>query len=221
MANNLNRAFVEVKGETAVEVTSFFHDLLYTMHPMKEAPTTYCGMMSDPKLPAVHHTYHDEVYGFPVDDDDEIFARLVLELNQAGLSWTTILNKQENFRKAYSNFSVSKVAMYGEIERNRLLSDAGIIRNRLKIDAAIYNAKRIVELQKEHGSFKSWLDGSVGFELDAWVKLFKREFKFTGGEITKEFLLSLGYIEGSHESTCPIYARILALDPPWARVGRA
>ena len=181
-----------------------------------EAPT-YCAMMSDPKLPEVHHIYHDEVYGFPVTDDNEMFARLVLELNQAGLSWTTILNKQENFRIAYSGFELSTVAGYGDIDRKRLLSDAGIIRNRRKIDAAIFNAKRILELQQEHGSFKKWLDRSVGIDLDSWVKLFKSEFKFTGGEITKEFLLSLGYIKGAHESSCPIYRRILELAPPWTR----
>ena len=187
---------------------------------MKELPTTYCAMMKDPKLPGVHRTYHDEVYGFPVADDNEMFARLVLELNQAGLSWTTILNKQENFRKAYSDFNISIVAAYGETERKRLLSDAGIIRNRRKIDAAIYNATRILDLQNEHGSFKNWLDRSVGIDLGAWVKLFKGEFKFTGGEITKEFLFSLGYIEGAHESSCPVYKRILELDPPWIRADR-
>jgi len=185
-----------------------------------DAPKSYCDAVTDPSILEVHRTYHDTIYGFPVDDDNELFGRLILELNQAGLSWTTILNKQENFRRAFSGFDVKRVAQYGESERDRLLSDAGIIRNRLKVDAAIHNAKRILELQREHGSFKQWLDSHVGIERDEWIRLFKREFKFTGGEITGEFLMSTGYLPGAHVEHCPVYRAILALDPPWKRAAR-
>ena len=91
--------------------------------------------------------YHDTQYGFPIESDDELFGQLILEINQAGLSWTTILKKQDNFRKAYSGFNIKKVAAYKEKDRLRLLADAGIIRNRLKVDAAIYNAQQILILQ--------------------------------------------------------------------------
>jgi DNA-3-methyladenine glycosylase I len=118
--------------------------------------TTYCDYIlagGDDEAYHLHKQYHDTQYGFPLHSDDELFGRLILEINQAGLSWTTILKKQENFRKAYSAFSIKKVAGYKEKDRERLLNDAGIIRNRLKVDAAIYNAQQILILQKEFGSF--------------------------------------------------------------------
>src|SRR5206468_5474355 len=130
---------------------------------------------------------------FPIHDDNELFARLVLEMNQAGLSWTTILNKKENFYKAFDNFEIGKVAAYKSKKIEKLLQDAGIIRNRLKVEATIENAKRIVKLQKEFGSFKNWLDSHHPKTKEEWVKLFKKDFKFTGGEIVNEFLLSTGY----------------------------
>ena len=89
-----------------------------------------------------HGPYHAGHYGFPIADDDELFERLILEINQAGLSWLTILKKQQGFRDAYHGFKIAKVARYGERDRTRLLNDAGIIRNKLKVSAAIENAKR-------------------------------------------------------------------------------
>ena len=120
------------------------------------------------------------------------------------MSWTTILNKQDNFRKAFDSFDIQTIANYGEKDIKRLLGDAGIIRNKLKINAAIYNANKVVELQQEYGSFKKWLDANHPMELASWVKLFKKTFKFTGGEITNEFLTSTGYLEGAHIDNCPI-----------------
>ncbi|HWK99562.1 MAG TPA: DNA-3-methyladenine glycosylase I, partial [Parapedobacter sp.] len=122
---------------------------------------------------ALHQRYHDDHYGFPIHDDNELFGRLIMEINQAGLSWETILRKEEAFRKAYDRFDVAKVAAYGEVDRNRLLADAGIIRNRLKINAAIENAKAIVELQQAYGSFEHWLDHHHPMSLAEWMKLFK------------------------------------------------
>jgi DNA-3-methyladenine glycosylase I len=168
-----------------------------------------------------HGPYHDRHYGFPIDDDNQLFERLVLESNQAGLSWLTILKKQEAFRKAYSDFDIAKVARYGDKQRARLLADAGIIRNRLKIDAAIENAKRIRILQQEHGSFAHWLAAQHPLAKPDWVKLFKRQFVFTGGEIVGEFLMSIGYLPGTHAEDCPVYRRIAKLQPPWAKAVKA
>jgi DNA-3-methyladenine glycosylase I len=177
--------------------------------------TTYCEYVQGLESDNPHVHYHDHQYGFPIENDDELFGRLILEINQAGLNWTTILNKQDNFRKAYSNFSVSAIANYDETERERLLSDAGIIRNKLKVNAAIHNAQVIQGLQKEQGSFKAWLDYHHPKTKEEWVKLFKKTFKFTGGEITNEFLMSTGYLPGAHAAGCPIYRQIAALNPSW------
>ena len=105
---------------------------------------------------ALHKYYHDHLYGIPIDSDDELFCRLVLEINQAGLSWTTILKKEVAFRAAYHQFNIAKVAAYGQKDKERLLQNAGIIRNRLKIEAAIYNAQVILTLQEAFGSFYHW-----------------------------------------------------------------
>lgn len=164
-----------------------------------------------------HGPYHDTEYGFPLTDDDALFERLVLEINQAGLSWLTILKKKENFRRAYDGFDVETVAAYGEEDRARLLSDAGIIRNRLKVNAAIENARRILALRDSHGTFKSWLDAHHPLELQDWVRLFKATFLFTGGEIVREFLVSTGYLPGAHHERCPAFPRVLASRPPWLR----
>jgi len=147
---------------------------------------------------------------------DELFGRLILEINQAGLSWTTILNKQEHFRKAYANFEIAKIAAFTEEDRQRLLSDAGIIRNRLKVDAAIHNAQTVLELQHQFGSFKNWLDHHHPKTKEEWVKLFKKTFRFTGGEITNEFLLSTGYLKGAHDPQCPVYQVVLQHKPKWS-----
>jgi DNA-3-methyladenine glycosylase I len=159
--------------------------------------------------------YHDSIYGYPVTDDNELFERLILEINQAGLSWSTILKKQQNFRKAFHQFNIKKVAAYKEANRQRLLNDEGIIRNRLKIDAAIYNANIIVQLQNEYGSFKNWLDENHPKTKEEWMALFKKTFRFTGGEIVNEFLVSTGYLQGAHDATCPVYKKVLKTRPVW------
>lgn len=176
---------------------------------------SYCraieNMSGDKK--ALHKAYHDHLYGFPIDDDNELFCRLVLEINQAGLSWETILKKKQTFRLAYDNFDLKKVAAYTEADRERLLNDAGIIRNRLKINAAIENAKTILKLQNEFGSFQNWLAHHHPKSKMEWVKLFKKTFKFTGGEIVNEFLMSIGYLDGAHSTDCHIYHEILKMKP--------
>jgi len=93
--------------------------------------------------------------------------------------------------------------------------DEGIIRNRLKVEAAIFNAQKILELQREHGSFRNWLDAHHPKEKQEWVKLFKKTFRFTGGEITNEFLLSTGYLPGAHIETCAVYQLVVQQNPRW------
>lgn len=162
-----------------------------------------------------HGPYHDAEYGFPSSDDRVLFERLVLEINQAGLSWLTILKKREAFRAAFDGFDIDRVAAYGDPERARLLADTGIIRNRLKIDAAIENARRIVAMRETHGSFHGWLSAHHPLSKAEWIRLFKRTFRFTGGEIVGEFLMSLGYLPGAHQPSCPVWARLAAMNPPW------
>lgn len=163
----------------------------------------------------VHVKYHNEEYGFPILDDNELFARLVLEINQAGLSWTTILNKKDNFFNAFDNFQISKVAAYKDKKILELMNNAGIIRNRLKIESVIENAIRIKNIQEEFGSFKAWLDHHHPLPKDEWVKLFKKTFRFTGGEIVNEFLVSTGYLQGAHIEKCPIYKKVIKHKPAW------
>ena len=164
---------------------------------------------------AVNKNYHDNHYGFPIESNDELFCRLVLEINQAGLSWNTILHKEQNFRKAYSQFNIKKVAAYKEKDIERLLNDTGIIRNKLKVNAAIHNANVILALQKEFGSFKNWIEYHHPKTKAEWVTIFKKQFKFTGGEIVNEFLMSTGYLPGAHDEDCVIFKKILKQKPFW------
>ena len=185
-----------------------------------------------------HGPYHDAEYGFPIRGDAELFERLILEINQAGLSWLTILKKREAFRAAYRGFDPAAVARFGERDLRRLMADAGIIRNRLKIEAAIANAKTVLALGQSHGSFAGWLDDHLAVDgktqrrdgrtqrrkdakrvrtKEEWVALFRRTFRFTGGEIVGEFLLSTGYLPGAHRESCPVYSRVLAAKPPFLR----
>jgi DNA-3-methyladenine glycosylase I len=180
---------------------------------------SYCSaienMTEDKKT--IHKPYHDTLYGFPIPGDNELFCRLVLEINQAGLSWETILKKEAGFRNAYDHFDIRKVAAYTQNDIDRLLSDPGIIRNRLKVNAAIENAKSILRLQEEYGSFAKWLQHHHPATKAEWVKIFKRTFKFTGGEIVNEFLMSIGYLQGAHTVDCSIYKKVLKASPMWLR----
>ena len=172
----------------------------------------YCDIAPGHPL---HGPYHDHEYGFPQREEAALFERLLLEINQAGLSWETMLRKRDGFRAAYSGFEVDRVARYGERDRARLLADPGIIRNRLKVEAAIHNARIIQQLRDTHGGFAAWLDAHHPLPKAEWVKLFKKTFRFTGGEITGEFLMSLGYLPGAHRQDCPAYRRAAKQRPPW------
>jgi DNA-3-methyladenine glycosylase I len=174
----------------------------------------YC--LAAPKHP-LHGPYHDLEYGFPAADEAVLFERLVLEINQAGLSWLTVLQKRAAFRAAFADFDVDRVAAFGEADTLRLLGDSGIVRNRQKIAAVIANAHHIQELRGSHGSFHRWLEAHHPRPPDEWTRLFRRNFRFTGGLIVGEFLMSLGYLPGAHQPDCPVYPRVLALSPPWTR----
>lgn len=166
----------------------------------------------------IHGPYHDREYGFPIEDESRMFERLLLEINQAGLNWELILKKREGFRAAYDGFDVDMVADYDEADRARLLEDPRIIRNRLKVNAAIVNARVIRGMRESHGGFARWLRSHHPLGKDEWVKLFKKTFKFTGGEITGEFLMSIGYLPCPHREDCPAYKEIVMLEPPWMEV---
>jgi DNA-3-methyladenine glycosylase I len=181
---------------------------------------SYCNALNkmEGKRLNLHKNYHDKQYGFPIHDDNELFCRLILEINQAGLSWETILKKEKTFRLAYAQFDIKKVARYSAKDRARLMKDPGIIRNQLKINAAIENAKAILVLQKEFGSFEKWLSTHHPKTKDEWVKIFKKTFKFTGGEIVNEFLMSIGYLAGAHLESCAIYKKTISKKPKWTKI---
>ncbi len=185
------------------------------MKPVK----TYCDVANDPTVSGqeFHKAHHDLRHGYPCKSDDELFGRLVMEINQAGLSWLTILKREKSFYIAYDGFKIAKVALYDGKNKKRLLNDAGVIRNRLKIDAAIHNARVILRLQKKHGSFKKWLDSHHPKSADEWVKIFREIFHFTGYQIVNEFMMSAGYLPGAHHKKCAVYRRVLAHQPAWAR----
>jgi DNA-3-methyladenine glycosylase I len=178
------------------------------------AMSGYCAIAPGHPL---HGPYHDGEYGFPASEEAVLFERLALEINQAGLSWLTVLKKREAFRAAFADFAVDRVAAFDECDVARLLADPGIVRNRLKVDAVIANARRIRELRDSHGSFHAWLEAHHPRPLEEWTRLFRQTFRFTGGLIVHEFLMSLGYLPGAHAEACPVFARIVALAPPWSR----
>ncbi|HYN87446.1 MAG TPA: DNA-3-methyladenine glycosylase I [Ardenticatenaceae bacterium] len=175
---------------------------------------SYCDFAGSHPL---HKRYHDSEYGFPIREDTALFERFALEINQAGLSWLTILKKQEAFGRAFDGFDLDRVAAYDEGDQARLLADPGIIRNRLKVKAIIENARRLVALRDQYGSFAAWLDHHHPLDHQQWQKLFKQTFVFTGGEIVREFLVSTGYLPGAHEPSCPVYDQVARRNPPWMR----
>ncbi len=177
----------------------------------------YCLDVNRGKLSYHHKYYHDNVYGFPCKNDDELFGRLVLEINQAGLSWDTILKKEKTIKNAYKNYSITEIAKFDEWDMKRIVNDKGAIRMRRKILAIIYNAKKIVSIIDKNKSFKSYLNKHHPLSLADWLSLFKKDFKFIGNDICKEFLLSTGYLKGAHEKSCPIYKKVIKKKPMWHR----
>ena len=168
-----------------------------------------------------HGPYHDTEYGFPTDIETVLFERLAMEIMQAGLSWLIVLKKRDGLNQAFESFEIDRVSTYGDLETDRLLADTAIIRNRMKIAAITENARRIRNMRDNHGGFSAWIESHHPKPRAEWVKLFKRTFKFTGGEITGEFLMSTGYLPGVHRPDCPTYTEIANLNPPWMAIDPA
>ncbi|MDI9348459.1 MAG: DNA-3-methyladenine glycosylase I [Candidatus Symbiobacter sp.] len=162
-----------------------------------------------------HQEFHATEHGFPIRGESALFERLVLEISQAGLSWDIILKRRHGMAAAFDHYDVAKIAAYDEDARARLLTDARIIRNRLKIAAIIYNAAQIMAMRDSHGGFAAWLDAHHPQNLADWVKIFRKNFRFTGGEIVHEFLMGVGYLPDAHDADCPIAAQVLRCNPPW------
>ncbi len=177
--------------------------------------STYCTFATG--HPA-HADYHATEHGFPSRGEGVLFERLCMEIMQAGLSWEIVLKRRATMRTAFAGFEVDRVAAFTDADQIRLLADPGIIRNRLKVQAIIANAQIILGMRASHGSFADWLDAHSPLEKSAWIKLFRQTFRFTGGEIVGEFLMSLGWLPGAHAADCPIGHHIATLNPPWQRV---
>jgi DNA-3-methyladenine glycosylase I len=169
----------------------------------------------------INHAYHDTEWGVPSRDDRHLFEMLILEGAQAGLSWTTILRKRENYRAAFDGFDAEKIAGYGEAKIAELMSNAGIVRNRLKIEATIANARAFLEVQKQHGSFAAFIWTFVGGKplQNEWMagdrlpartevsdamsrELRKRGFKFVGTTICYAYMQATGMVN-DHVVSCP------------------
>lgn len=182
-----------------------------------------CFWVSDSQL---YRDYHDNEWGEPVFDDQTLFEFLILETFQAGLSWITILNKRENFRKAFDNFDYQKIAKYPESKYASLLQDAGIVRHKLKIRSAITNAQLFMEVQKEFGSFSTFIWSYVAGKpiinnshkreyvpattalSDKIAKdLKKRGFKFVGSTVIYAFMQAVGLVN-DHSVGCYKYPKV-------------
>ena len=182
-----------------------------------------CGWcVGDP----LYEAYHDEEWGVPVKDDDTLFEFLILETFQAGLSWITILRKRENFRKAFDRFNYRKIAAYDESKVEELLQDPGIIRNRLKVNATVSNARAFMKVQEEFGSFSDYIWGFVEGKpivnsLEDYRKgpantplsdkiskdLKKRGFKFVGSTVVYAHMQATGMVN-DHETSCFRYSEV-------------
>ncbi|MCF6139369.1 DNA-3-methyladenine glycosylase I [Pseudalkalibacillus berkeleyi] len=145
--------------------------------------------------------YHDHEWGQPLDDDNDLFEALTLEIFQAGLSWKTILHKRENFRTAFDGFEIHKVSEYKEEKIEELLQNKGIVRHRRKIEATIHNANIALELIKDHGSLKNYFD-SLPKETLEKQKEIKKTFKHVGLTTAESFLMAAGYIQPDHSEEC-------------------
>ncbi len=170
--------------------------------------------------------YHDEEWGVPVHDDRLLFEMICLEGAQAGLSWTTILNKREHYKKVFDNFNAKKIAKYDDKKVEALLQDPGIVRNRLKVNAFIKNAKAFLEIQKEHGSFDTYIWSFVNHKpiINAWKNredvpaktevsdllsksLKKKGFSFVGSTICYAFMQAVGMVN-DHSTDCFRYKEV-------------
>lgn len=178
---------------------------------------SYCAAVRAGQFSDLHTAYHELEYGIPPKDDNALFGRLLLEINQAGLSWDIVLKKKESIMAAYADFDIAKIAAFTEKDIETMLENPGIIRMKKKIVAIVYNAQQVQAIQRQHHSFKKWLDLHTPQSEEAWVKQFQKTFRFTGKEITKEFLMASGYLPGAHDKDCPMYSKALAANAAWTK----
>jgi DNA-3-methyladenine glycosylase I len=172
-----------------------------TMIDLQKIRCRWCG--SDPLL----IRYHDEEWGKYARDDQEYqyFEKMALEIFQAGLSWRTILHKRENFREAFDKFDVDTIARYDDRKITQLLGNQGIVRNRMKIEAVIYNAREIIRLRQQDGSFAKYLAQLNVNNVTDVYKEFKKRFRFMGPTVTESFLQTVGKMPVTHEPQCWLY----------------
>lgn len=177
----------------------------------------YCDIAQGHEL---HQPYHDTEYGFPTHETRVIFERMAMEIMQAGLSWEIVLKKRKALNKAFHRFDVKKVAAMTGEDVDRLTQNPDIIRNRLKIESIIENARRILQIKAQEGqTLADWLDSHHPLSKEDWVRLLRRTFRFMGPEIVGEWLMGIGYLPGAHSPECPVYKQILKLHPPFASRG--
>ncbi len=204
----------------------FFNILVYLYTPqsllMEKHRCAWC--VGDP----LYEAYHDTEWGVPLHDEQQLFEFLILETFQAGLSWITILRKRENFRKAFDQFDYRIVAQYDDTKKEALLQDAGIVRNKLKVNAAITNAQQFLKIQEEFGSFDQYIWGFVNHTpiVNQWKDhkdcpaktplsdsiskdLKKRGFKFVGSTVIYAFMQAIGMVN-DHTIDCFRYSEIIA-----------
>ncbi len=165
---------------------------------------SYCSVCRNQPEDSIHRLYHDEVYGRMSKNDSELFGRLIMEINQAGLSWDIVLKKYEGIKSAYSDFDIEKIAGYKEQEVALLMKNKDIVRHELKIRCIIYNAGQILKIQEEFGTFQKWILQNRQNSIENWTKLFKKKLKFVGKEIVHEFLTSNGILGGAHDKSCEL-----------------
>lgn len=168
---------------------------------------TYCQFVRAGRAGKLLTDYHNEEYGVPVRDESVLFERLTLETFQAGLSWEIVLKKRSGLFEAFKQFNADQVAAFGPDEIETVVQNPRVIRNRRKIEAAVYNAKAIIQMREQFGGFDRWLDLQIQNEQEDWVSAFRSRFKFMGGEVVGEFLISLGIIPGSHDADCEVGQR--------------
>ena len=161
-------------------------------------PTRCDWCTGDPLMEA----YHDDEWGVRTDDDTALFELLTLEVFQAGLSWRSVLVRRRAFRDAFVGFNVERVSQFDDADVARLMQDAGIIRNRKKIESTIENARIVRNLQLEHGSFARWLDSLPNGDLANYQQVFRSTFRFCGPEITRMFVMGCGRVPAPHDPHC-------------------
>ena len=165
---------------------------------------SYCVYCLSLPKENIHRVYHDTEYGRNEYDNNKLFEKFCLEINQAGLSWDIVLKKRKTLSIAFDQWSIDKVAAYDQKKIKELTLNTGVIRHRKKIESIVYNANQILLMHKNGISFSNWLESLKGKSLDECLIIFKKKFKFVGTEIVKEYLQAINIMEGAHDKNCKI-----------------